>query len=132
MCNPSQKAWNYEYLVVYTSVVEVWLLIQNNRSLSPDQIVAILQDYEQKQGCESKNIRLGSVASLKRTVPFLFQPQPQQPYWKWRKQQGLPYSHLDVLQSSTVLQQELSPTVQLFLLGQMLVQTTFTLYREKQ
>lgn len=135
MCDSSDHPfWKYEYLVSYTTDMEVCLLIQDNRSLSENELTALLHDYEQKNGCSSVEVVLGSVALLRREIEqsFSHQPQPQQPYCEWREQQGLPCSQLDLLQSATVIPQRPSPTAELFILGQMLAQITFTLHREEK
>ena len=139
MQNSSSEGFS-EYLVAYlvrskysadSPLAEMWACFGSDRPLFPAEMIDFLSSVERDRGIKSPQIVLRNIAALHRfhevaaAAGLSSHPQPQQPYWEWCKEQGLPYIQFDVLQSSSVIAQRPSPTAELFVLGQMWAHLTF-------
>ncbi len=112
MQNSSSEGF-FEYQVAYlvrskysadSPLTEMWVCSGRDRPLFPAEMIEFLSGVERDRGVKSPQNVLRNIAalhSLSQKIAAadacLSQPQSQQPYWKWCRNQGLPYNQLDVL-----------------------------------
>ena len=126
----------YDYLAFYrvlnqdcSSLPECWVSIASHQPLSLSQIAMALTEREYRRYPLSAGIWLRCVIAIdwQGSEPHQSpsQPQPQQDYWRWRVEQGLPFDQADIMHSGTVEDQPLSPTAEYFILGQVQAALSF-------
>ena len=88
----------------------MWVCFGRDRPLFSAEMIEFLSGVERDRGVKSPQIVLRNIAalhSLSQEIAAadacLSQPQSQQPYWEWCRNQGLPYNQFDVLQNNSVI-----------------------------